>query len=400
MTYLSHAASSLRSSEGKPQQNSNGAFGVSDYIEKTVCVDTLRHWLDAMAEGLPDGRFRFCAKGSLVPTSGFASQFVTCFAMKAAWQSGIWESWPEERKFACIEFIRSFQNHDGWFHDPWLETASRPRLREWARVLLESLRGQGNISALLNWHEMNLRAETRQSASTLLMVGAVPEHPLPMPWKTPVDVLSFLKGLNWRFPWSAGSHLSHLAFILKVNNMYFPGTSVQESMFEAINEFLAEIRDKESGSWFQGKVSDRDKINGAMKVLTAWQWMDVPLPDCRRLVDLAIAQPPLSNGCGFLNRLFVVYAARRGCPSGYRLHDVKKLAQDSFQRISRFRKTDGGFSFYEKHAQTGYYGARVSKGFPISDMHGAAMMAWAIAICAELSGGGIPHLRGWRAHKA
>jgi len=373
---------------------------VSDYIEETVCVGTLHRWLDAMAEGLPNGRFRFCAKGSSVPTSGFAAQFVTCFAMKAAWQSGIWEKWPAERKSACIEFVRNFQNQDGWFHDPWLERASRPRLREWAGGLLEYLRGQGNVSDLLNRRENNLRAETRQSASTLLMVGTVPEHPLPMAWKTPVDVLSFLKGLDWRIPWSAGSHLSHLAFILKVNHKYFPGTSVQESMFAAINEFLAEIRDEESGSWFQGKVSDRDKINGAMKVLTAWQWLDVPLPDCRRLVDLAIAQPPLSDGCGFLNRLFVVYAALCGCPSGYRQDDVRQLARESFLRISCFRKTDGGFSFYETHAQTAYYGARVSIGFPISDMHGAAMMAWAIAICAELSGSTIPQLRGWRVHNA
>jgi hypothetical protein len=221
-----------------------------------------------------------------------------------------------------------------------------------------------------------------------------------MPWKSPEDVNSFLKNLNWRFPWSAGSHLSHLAFFLNVNRKYFPGTSVQESMLGAINGFLAEIRDEESGSWFKGKVPDRDKINGAMKVLTAWQWLDVPLPDCRRLVDLAIAQPALNDGCGFLNRLFVVYAARRGCPSGYRLNDVKQLAHDSLRRISCFRKTDGGFSFSETHAQTGYYGARVSKGFPISDMHGAAMMAWAIAICVELSGGGIPQIRGWRVHKA
>lgn len=46
-------------------------------------------WLDQMATGLPQGRFRFCAKGSFVPVDEKAAQVATCFAMKIAWQTGI-----------------------------------------------------------------------------------------------------------------------------------------------------------------------------------------------------------------------------------------------------------------------------------------------------------------------
>ncbi len=362
---------------------------------------SLGSWLDGMSEGLEPGRFRFCSEGSSVPTAGHAAQFVTCFAMKAAWQAGLWDSWNKERKDACISFIRSFQVPDGWFCDPWLSNASKPRWRELGKTILRSAVGRGSWGNLANRQEMNLRAETRQSVSTLAMVEARPEYPLPMPWKSPDDVLCFLRGLDWRFPWSAGSHLSHLAFILRFNKNCFPDVPVAESLFDVVFDFLSRIRDVKSGAWFRGNVSDTEKVNGAMKILTAWEWMDHPLPDCSKLIDLALKQSCLQDGCGFLNRLFVVYAARKSCSSAYRRDEIRQLAADSLLRIARFEKSDGGFSFFEKHAQTTYYGARVSKGLPVSDMHGAALMVWAIAICADLIGEDTRGKQsGWRAHRA
>ncbi len=381
-------------------KESEGGCSVLGPIRMMEWRDNFSHWIEKMATCLPEGRFRFCAKGSHVPTVGHAAQFVTCFAMKAAWQAGLWDSWSQERKDGCINLLRSFQIREGWFYDPWLEKVSKPDLRQWGGAILRSIRGKVNWSDLTDRQEMNLRAETRQSVSTLIMVKARPEYPLPMPWKTPDDILHFLRGLDWRFPWSAGSHLSHLAFILNVNKHYFPEVSVPQSLFDALGDFLSEIRDDESGAWFLGNVPDQEKINGAMKVLTAWQWMDHPLPDCSKLLDLALAQPCLEDGCGFLNRLFVVYAARGACPPGYCTGEIKQLAEDSLMRISRFEKSDGGFSFYEEHAQTRYYGARVSEGLPVSDMHGAAMLVWAIALAIELMGDDAPSgSELWRAHR-
>lgn len=102
----------------------------------------IANYLDGLSHSLAPGRFRFCLEGSRVPTEGQAAQVSTCFAMKAAWQAGIWETWPEERRLACIEFLKSFQRPDGWFADPWLAKASRPDVKSYVRHALLSLSGR------------------------------------------------------------------------------------------------------------------------------------------------------------------------------------------------------------------------------------------------------------------
>lgn len=107
------------------------------------------------------------------------------------------------------------------------------------------------------------------------------------------------------------------------------------------------------------------------------------------------------QGAGFLNRLFVVYQVQKGVEPGYRQGMVKKLAQDAIKRVMEFRQTDGGFSFYKNKSQTRYYYASVSKGLPISDLHGTAMFVWAIALCLELLGDEVPAVgEAWKAHRA
>jgi len=47
------------------------------------------------------------------------------------------------------------------------------------------------------------------------------------------------------------------------------------------------------------------------------------------------------------------------------------------------------------------YGAKVSKGFAISDLHGTAMMCWAIALALDLLKPDLPEGgEYWRAHRA
>jgi hypothetical protein len=324
----------------------------------------LAEWLEESTKGLPQGRFRFSPSGSFVPTEGHGAHFVTCFAMKAAWQAGIWEEWAEERRNACVEFVQSFQQPDGWFFDPWLRQSTQLTLREIAKGIIKTVRGSQSINVLVQRQEMNLRAETRQSAGTLLMVGQVPRYPLPFPWSNSENALRFVKNLDWKFPWAAGSHLSHLVFFLTAGKSTAACPKEVAAIQDAILSFLDEIHDPETGTWYVGDIHPSEKINGAMKVLTALEWIGRPFPDCRKLVDFALTQEFVADGCGFLNRLFVVYAGLRGCPMKYRADEIAQLGQEELAKIGMFRKDDGGFSFYRDRSQTAYYGARVSKGFP------------------------------------
>lgn len=336
--------------------------------------EALGNWFEQSVAGLSPGRFRFCLRGSLVPVADRQAQFATCFAMEAAWQAGLWDNWPAERHAACTEFVRSFQTEEGWFVDPWLGRASRPSLMDAARAAAKACIGRPRGIPVLDRDRINIRAETRQAASTLLMVKSAPRFPLPIECVKPDEARRFLEHLDWTQPWGAGSHLSHLLFLLTVNRTLFGLVERYDDLVDVVVNCLSGIRDPDTQCWHRGDPPVAMEINGAMKVLSGLQWLDRPYPDCSRLMDLALSQPFENDGCGFFNRLFVVSECRRACPKGYRTEDVASLAERALGALSVFRKPDGGFSFYRAHAQTGYCGARVSKGFAVSDLHGAAMM--------------------------
>ena len=358
---------------------------------------SIAEWLEALTDGLPAGRFRYCLQGDLVPVQGRRGQVATCFAMKIAWQTGVWAHWPADRRRACIAFVRSFQREDGAFVDPWLQRRANPAWREYARCLV----GRARWANLRGWRERNIRAETRQSASTLLMVGAQPQFPLPCEIRAADDVHAYFRKLDWRNPWSAGSHVSHQWFMLTVNQRVFGRIVNYERLIEAFFEHLAPLRDLQTGVWFAGNPSEAVKINGAMKILSGWQWLDRPYPDTRHIIDFALRQPCQEDGCGFLNRLFVVWQASKGAPPGYRRADIRQLAWRVLEAALRFRQADGAFSFYQDHAQTRYSGAHVSRGARVSDLHGTTMLTWAIAIALELLDDDAPDgAANWRPQKA
>ncbi len=353
-------------------------------------------WMEKMAQDLEIGRFRFCSDGSFVPVTGLEGQVSICFAMKAAWQAGLWDGWPEERKKACVDFVRSFQKKDGCFYDPWLRRSAKTGWRDFANLLL----GHIDYAAIRDKKIRNVRAETRQSASTLMMVGEKLKYPLPIEISSPGEVDSYIESFNWEIPWSAGSHVSHQMMFLTINHICFDISEHYNDIIDQILFCLGKFRDPITGTWFKGKTPDTIKINGAMKIFTGLQWVNRPYPDCTRLLDFALEQPFQSNGCGFLNRLFVVHEALKGAPIDYRRNDIYELAVLAWEEIQKFRKPDGGFSFYEQKSQTNYYSAKVSKGYSVSDLHGAAMMCWAVALIMELLGEKAPDgAKQWKIHK-
>lgn len=369
-----------------------------EYTERPfeVLREKLNVWLGNLAYDLNLGRFRFCLKGNQVPTKGQQGQISTCFAMKIAWQTGLWEQWPEQRRHACVKFIQSFQHEDGWFVDPWLLKASKISMKDYLRFLL----GRFHWRDLQAKKRKNVRAETRQSASTLLMVGATPLYPLPCEIRSVEDVRKYMQGLDWRNPWSAGSHVSHQLFMLTVNHQYFSQLSSYEDLIDAFFDQLVQFHDKKTGTWFVGGPSDTIKINGAMKIFSGLQWLNRPYPDTRPLLDFALQQPFQKDGCGFLNRLFVIWQAIKDVPDGYRQEDIRRLAWEVLETVKLFHQDDGAFSFFQDHSQTYYYGASVSHGYKVSDLHGTVMLVWAMAIALEFLGDEAPdEAKYWQAHK-
>ena len=357
-----------------------------DMIEPRNVADELREsvgaWLNAMGAGLSPGRFRFCKRGSLVPVDGKRGMATTCLAAKSAWHIGSWEHWQPEIKEGCLQFIKSFQCDDGNFVDKWLLNKIG---RDTRLVLARRGRLMELFKGLQDSKEMAVRAETRQSAATLLQLGDQPVYPLPMEWRSEAAVRDFVRSLDWSLPWHAGSHTSHLVSFIVMNEGLSesapPASNLLDAAFDEASRFL----DPATGTWGIGDVGPAQRINGAMKMLTAYDWAGGIVPDPERIIDYTLNEASDEDGCGVLDKLFVLHQAGLGAP-GYRQSDLERIALEALDDICSYRQTDGAFSFSRERAQRAYYGAVISLGGRQSDMHGTVMFTWACAVALDLLG--------------
>ena len=155
--------------------------------------ESVESWIDEMGNGLSPGRFRFCKTRSLVPTRGKRGQVTTCFAAKSAWHIGAWEDWPSETREGCTRFIKSFQEPNGNFVDRWLLNSIGWSSRI---VLAKQGRFREVFSDFQNEKVRAVRAETRQSAATLMLWGDGPKHPLPLIWQDEASVREFVRSMG------------------------------------------------------------------------------------------------------------------------------------------------------------------------------------------------------------
>ena len=351
-------------------------------------------WLDEMAKGLTAGRFRFCKAWNLMPTTGRKGQGVTCFATKTAWHIGAWSNWPANVREGSVRFIKSFQGSDGSYVDRWLL-----KRIAWS-MQVRSARGwcfRSGFNAAQVHNEKVVRAETRQSAATLILLGDRSVHALPIVWQSESEVRGFVRSLDWSLPWGAGSHASHLVSFLAMNTEQDGLSPTQSRLLDSVFNETSRFLDEETGTWGLGKVPPVQRINGAMKMLTAYDWADRPIPFPERLIEYALNEVSGEDGCGVLDRLFVVHKSKLEVP-GYRSSEIERFALEALVEIDGYRQKDGGFSFYRDRAQRSYYGALASLGGRQGDMHGTVMFTWAIAMALDLLG--IRAKLGWHLSRA
>ena len=344
--------------------------------------ESARRWIEEMGEGLSSGRFRFCETRSLAPVDGKRGQGITCFAVKSAWHIGAWQDWPRDVKEGCVQFIKSFQAPDGSFVDDWLL-----RRIGWTSRVRKARQGRFKemLSDPQDAKDKAVRAETRQSSATLILLGERPPYPLPITWQSESAVRAFVQSLDWSRPWDAGSHTSHVVSFLAMNGASPNGSPSYQRMLDAAFEESGQFIDERTGSWGIGGVSHVQRINGAMKMLTAYDWGNRPIPYPERLIDYTLDNTSGEDGCGVLDKLFVLHRASATAP-GYRTRDLERFALDALNDILAYRQKDGAFSFYPTRAQRSYYGALISLGGRQSDMHGTVMFTWAYAVALDLLG--------------
>jgi hypothetical protein len=343
------------------------------WVEEAVTA--LPDFLSSFADEKIPGRYKYSLSGDIVTKAKWGLGN-TVFAAKNYFTLGVLDR--VNVRDMC-NYIQSFQTKNGQIYDPLVQRKAFLRrvrivilLRKWIRPSNEEIR----------------RAETRQAFAALSMLGGKPERPYyPIPYDAE-GIHGYVHALNWSAPWGAGSHFSHLIFFLRTNAALF-GAHANDSE-ELIDYAFKEANTykQKEGAWYRSDVSipDYQKINGAMKMMTAYEAADrddFDNPD--GLIDLCLSVANDKNACDNFNIVCVLYHCAK--KSDHRKDEIRQFCLDRLKTYRRHYWPEyGGFSFYEKRANDVYYLAKITKGLEEPDIHGTHLFLWGIALITKMMG--------------
>lgn len=353
--------------------------------------DQLTAYLSSLQVPSQTGRFLPATTGLTAQGKQVALGF-SCFAAKLYFMLGLWDTMPLQEQRDWINFLQSFQIQGIWrkekasanaFIDPAVisylavqeKTPSfKQRLKSW---LTQSMASQTYLQA-------TIRAETKQAIATLVQLGTTSCLPYAGFAASSYEVKNFLMTLDWKQPWAAGSHAASLAVFLKTQAPLFLPPNTIASSVDTLNRVLESIFDPATGTFFRGKVPEHGiLINGAMKVLTALDWIERPIPNPERLIDTCLLHPPQPEGCHLVDAVYVLYRCSQ--QTSYRRKDVLAFCDQVLNMIyPHFVLSEGGFSYYVGASQTTYYGVPITDGNSVADIHGTVLLMWALAMIFEL----------------
>jgi len=358
--------------ENPKQIKSNSNFNTPEIDWIFKLREEVPQFLEKL-RGKKSGFFHYSLSGDLYDENIKWGLGNTVFAIKIYYTLNLLNSLTERKKRKMADFVKSFQQEDGTIYDPLIK-----KLTFW-RDKLSSFK---NLNFNNFFHQGTIRAETRQAISALSLLGekltTIPYLDFP---KTEKEINRYLSKLNWEKPWSAGSHFSHLLFFLKNSNLVGKGNLIDYAI-----SWLNEIQNPEDGAWYKGKPNLREKINGAMKVISglkAANKTNFNYPE--KLIDLCLSAKNDKHACDNFNIIYVLKHANELLNSNYRHEEIKKFA---LQRLNIYKKyyypKIGGFSFFLGKANDKYYGAKITKGLNEPDIHGTCMFLWGISIISQI----------------
>lgn len=343
-----------------------------------------REWISEVVGKFPDfiqsmkdpeipGRFKYSETGDIYPPEKWGLGN-TVFAIKCCYMLKHMDLLESKD---CENYIKSFQDADGNIFDKLVLRKSK---LDRFRAALETYRPLD----FFRFNKMSVRAQTRQAVAALQMLRSKPDYPyMEIPSSTH-EIEAYVNRLNWSRPWSAASHVNHLAFFLTSNQENFGLYENYPELQEVLLKNLKTYR-KEDGSWGEGAISPQQKINGAMKALLVYNTLGIDsFSGTTKLIDLCLSVPSNEQACNNLNTVLVIYNCTRK-EKNYRKEEIRKYCLERLSLYKDFYKsTSGGFSFWERKANSVYYWAKLTKGKNESDIHASHLFLWGICLANEL----------------
>lgn len=364
----------------------------------TSMTSNQKDWLKSISEEIPGflsklasskktGRFRHCLKGT-TKLGRKASLGFSCFALKTYYTLGLWEKLDEEQKKKWIDYINSFQVKGKPLHltfdanafiDPPIIKGVRRRI-----PLLKRIRHKVLPPKELTLLQEVLISETKQAVATLAQVGEEGRYIYSAFPKQPEGVENHLNLLDWTSPWAAGGQASALVVLLCTQAPRVLSPKKVQELLETCVSFFEQLADSNTGTYFSGTSSPEysQLINGAMKVLTALDWLEAPVHYPEKLIDTCLLQQPSSDGCHLVDAVYVLYRCAQY--TEYKRNAIRSYCLEIMDKIKQHYNRDHGFSYYVGKSQPSYASLTISKGLAESDIHGTCLLTWALAMVIEL----------------
>lgn len=306
----------------------------------------------------------------------------TVFATKIYFILRYSDSLDQQRKSEMTNFIRRFQKTEGVFFDSLVhkKTCFRNKLAAIKNLNFSNFFGQKTVMA-----------ESRQATVALILLGQKPDRPfLNLPY-TQRSIVNFFKNLNWRNIWGASSHIGHLMFFYRINAKLFNfKKEASEELIKCCLDKIDALQNKDDGMWYKVNVSPKQKINAAMKIISAFNIIDKKdIPNTEKIIDfvLGFKENYYYDACDNLNAMFVLKYAFDSLERNYRNKDVRLYCERSIDRFKRyfFNESEyGGFSFLPNDGPRRYYGMKVTGRFSGPDIHGTMLFTWAVSLAAAI----------------
>lgn len=354
-------------------------------------LDSMPEYLESLEDSTEPGRFYPCKEGLTEAGKKLELGF-SCLALKNYYILGLWDQLDKTMKNRWLTRIKAFQRnrdsknslYSNAFIDPCL-TGELSSLARQATKLKRALRHprtwwrSRSNDGPLSETQRAVVAETKQAISTLIQVGERPHRIYSGLQDRYPDPARYIGMLDWSAPWRAGGQAAALVVFLRTMHEWRNKSGVVESTdLVSCTSAFANICDRETGAYFTGAPPAYTQlVNGAMKVISALEWLNEKIHRPERLIDTVLSRMPESGGCNLVDSVYVLERCLQ--QTDYKRNAAGAYCLDVLEMIAAHRNPDGGMSYNIGRSGEYYYGVKYATGRPVSDLHGTSLLSWAIS---------------------
>jgi len=228
-----------------------------------------------------------------------------------------------------------------------------------------------------------IRAESKQTLATLNQINYSYDLYTEGYPKTRLELKEFCNKLDWSLPWNAGAQVSAVATFNAISGN-------GEDISDVFDEILINLL-RNDGAYYEGQeISASEKINGAMKIITGMDWLNIKIHKPQNLIDTCLKHVPSREGCDIVDVIYVLYKCHQ--ISNYKSAEIEDYLENLLPIIMQhYYPEHGGFSYFINKSQTHYYGVKVTEGLDTPDIHGTTLLVWALSMIFEILGNDYPN---------